>query len=71
MLHKVIEMETFSLIQGTGACLLDLSWVGKANLSLVVILSELVVLSCELGGNFCSCKDLLLGQGCCRGWFCC
>lgn len=42
MLHKVIEMETFSLIQGAGACLLDFSGVGKAHLSPTVVLSELV-----------------------------
>lgn len=55
MLHKVIEMETFSLIWGAGACLLHLPWVGKAHLCLVVGLSESVVSSCGWGGNCASC----------------
>lgn len=61
MLHEVIEMETFSLIRGAGSCLLGLPRVGKADLSLAVILSESVVLSRELGGNCCSHGGLVPG----------
>lgn len=66
MLHKVIEMETVSLIRGAGACLLDLPRVGKAHLSLAVILSESVVSWCELGGNRCSRRGLVHQVGASR-----
>lgn len=43
VLHKEVELDTFTLGGGAGALLLDLPWVDKAVLFLVVTSCELVI----------------------------